>query len=261
MSGLSTGLIAAGLVALAAFLVWPLPQRLAGGRSPADPARLLRYLPLLIGPAVLWLPGSSLLLAAIVAAVGWGALRLQARARSRAAADARRARLVEAADALASEIRAGLPPGVALGHVAETWAELEPVAAAARIDADVTAAFRRLGSQPGAAPMQEIAAAWEVAQRSGSGLAVALDRAVDRGREDLEVQRVIRAELASARATARMIALLPIVVVTGAGGADAWEFLLGSTPGLLCLAAGLGLAFVGLWWIEQIVDRVSGGER
>ena len=47
---------------------------------------------------------------------------------------------------------------------------------------------------------------------------------------------------------------------SGAGG-DPWGFLLGHPVGLACLGAGLGLGFLGLWWIEALAHDVVGRER
>lgn len=202
---------------------------------------------------------AGFLVAVVVPPAVAGVLWLRHGARARRESDAERGCLVEAADALASELRAGIPAMQALAHVASGWPLFGPVAAAAVLGGDVSGALRRQASTPGAEALVGIAAAWQIAQQSGSGLAAALDRAAARARSDLDVRRVVAGELASARATARMVAVLPVVLLTLAGGRPAWGFLLTTVPGVACLGAGLALAFVGMWWMERIVNAVEEG--
>ena len=49
-----------------------------------------------------------------------------------------------------------------------------------------------------------------------------------------------------------------VIVGSGAGG-DPWSFLLTTPAGLVCLALGLGLGSVGLWWMEAIAAAVDRG--
>jgi tight adherence protein B len=104
-----------------------------------------------------------------------------------------------------------------------------------------------------------VAAAWHVSHRTGHGLGEALARVAEALRARRATDRVVRGELASARATARLVAALPLVaLVIGAGsGGDPLGFLLGTPLGIACLAGGLALGLAGLTWIERIAAGVG----
>ncbi|HSV37175.1 MAG TPA: type II secretion system protein [Nocardioidaceae bacterium] len=227
--------------------------------------RVRRPWPLLLVGAlacVLALRGPSLVLALLAAGFGAALAWLRARGRARTLADATRLTVIEACEALASELRSGQPAPLALSRAASVWPGLDPVVAASRLDADVAQALRRASTTPGAQAVAGVAAAWAVSQSVGGGLAHALDRVVDRARGELATHRVVAAELASAQATARMVAILPVfvLVLSGGSGADPWGFMFETTPGLCCLGGGLALALAGLWWIDRIVVRVEAGD-
>lgn len=206
------------------------------------------------GGVVVLLDGTTLalgLIALAAAAAGW---QMLLRARRRREATVTTEIVVEVCEALSGELRAGQPPQVALARCVEVWPALEPVAAAAGLGADVPTALRRLASRPGASGLAEVAAAWQVSQSSGGTMASALARVADSARRRRGTQQLVMSELASAQATARLVALLPVVVLAmGSGlGGDPWGFLLGTAAGLVCLGAGLALALAGLFWIERI---------
>jgi len=98
-----------------------------------------------------------------------------------------------------------------------------------------------------------------VSQRTGGGLGAATRRAAEAVRREQATRRVVAGELASARATARLMAGLPVVaLLMGSGaGADPWAFLFGSPGGWACLVAGGATGFAGLWWIELIAREVD----
>lgn len=206
--------------------------------------------------AVLGGLGIPVLLAGVVALA---AHRFSSRARARAAAVENAARVQQACEGMASALAAGLPVGVALDAAAEDWEPLAEAAASHRLGGSVPDALRSVSSLPGAGDLFLVAAAWQVAHRGGAGLAPALGSAAESLRRAQATRRVVRSELASARATARLLASLPLLTLgvgSGAGGSPV-GFLLGSPGGHVCLAAGLALGLLGLGWIEAIAASVE----
>ncbi len=170
------------------------------------------------------------------------------------------AAVLEVCDLLAAELAAGRPPGAALVAATERWPPLVAAVEALRLGADVPDALRRLAQERhGVADLRWVAGAWQVSQHSGHGLAAALERTSAGLRARRRTRRLVDSELASARATARLVACLPLaVLVMGSGaGSDPWRFLLTAPIGWICLSGGLSLLGLGLWWIEQLADRAA----
>jgi tight adherence protein B len=182
------------------------------------------------------------------------------RARRDRAAVRRRDRVVDSCEAMLGELHAGQPPSVALARAAVVWPELAPVAGTARLGGDVPAALRALAVRPGAGAVDRLAGAWQLCSVTGSGLAAALEQVLATVRAEHEVLLAVRSELASARATARLMAVLPVVVLVMAEGvgAGAWQFLLGTVAGHLVLLVGALLAVTGVLWLERIADEAQG---
>ncbi|KAA0097780.1 hypothetical protein CIW49_17055 [Mycolicibacterium sp. P1-18] len=190
--------------------------------------------------------------------------RNASRARTRRAAEG--AALQGALGVLVGELRVGAHPVVAFetaasevqGQVADS---LRAVAARARLGADVAAGLRSVADRSTVPQYWErLSATWLLAQSHGLAI-VALIRAAER--DIVERERFasgVRAGMAGARATATILAGLPLLGV-GLGhaiGAEPLRFLLSGGVGGWCLLIGVTLACVGLWWSDRITDRVLG---
>lgn len=236
------------------------PSRLrAPGIGPERSGQGLLLGGAVVGLLVVLAPASVAVLAGLgAAAVGGGAVLWRGRDARRAATEVS-SRVLETCELLAAELAAGRPPGAALDRAAQSWPPLAPVAESFRVGADVPTALRQLATAPGARDLRLVAAAWQVAHRTGHGLGEAVERVAEGLRAAEGTRRIVEGELASARATARLVAGLPVLALamgSGAGG-DPWGFLVGQPLGLACLAGGLGFGFVGLWWIEAIARDVD----
>ncbi|MDP3894001.1 type II secretion system F family protein [Nocardioides sp.] len=210
---------------------------------------------------VMLLEGRLLALGLVLLGGVTGGQRLWRQRRERLAVEARRAAVTEMCDVLAAELASGQPPGAALDRAARDWPELRPVARAHALGADVPTVWRLLAVSPGGGDLRLVAAAWQVTQASGSGLADAIARVAALTRATQSTRRLVASELASARSTARLMAGLPVLALAmGSGiGGNPWAFLFLSVPGLVCLAVGLAFGLAGLWWIESIAASVTEG--
>jgi tight adherence protein B len=244
---------------------WLVHWRL-GRAAPFDWSRLLRrWAPWALvtcsGVTTIVLGGSFPHLVAGCTAVGVFAvwMRLRRQARETSLRRRRSQQIAEIVDSLAAELGAGILASQALEHLAGDMGLLDGAATASRLGGDISDALRAASHQPGAEVLNELAAAWEVSERSGAPMARVLDRLGDGIRDEREAQREVMTGLGPAKATARLMAVLPIFGL-GMGlsmGSRPLDVLLNTVFGSLCLAAGTALACAGVLWVDQIAARAE----
>ncbi len=191
-------------------------------------------------------------------------VRVVAARTAAAAVTAERAGALEACAVLASELRSGRTPGAALQGAAEVAAgplqeRLAAASAATGFGGDPATAL--LTGRPTAVPqvVAGLAACWQVCSGTGSGLAAAVDRLEEGLRHEAAARRAVEAELAGPRATAGMLALLPLggIALAATLGARPLHVLLETTVGAVCLVAGVALDLAGLAWTRRLAASAS----
>ncbi|EDY42992.2 type II secretion system F family protein [Streptomyces sp. SPB074] len=202
----------------------------------------------------------------VLAAPAWPLVRGLRRARAVARARAARAdAVVVLCGLLAGEVRAGNRPAEALAHAVSACGELghgrADILAAARFGGDVPAALRVAAREPGAEGLVGLAACWRVALDRGAGLAVGLERLERALLADRDQRADLRAQLSGARATAALLAALPLLglLLGSAVGAAPLNVLFGSVPGFVCLVLGSALEAAGVWWCLWLVRQAQRG--
>jgi tight adherence protein B len=258
---------AAALALSASLLVSPSsPRRRLARRDQArsrSTARTAGWFALCAGAAsTVFLPLTTVLAATVFAATA--SLRYRRRRRSRLGmAESRE--LETAIDVLVGELRVGAHPAQAFAVAADETAgpvadSCRAVAARARLGADVTAGLRSV-AETSALPAQwaRLAVCWQLAAEHGLAMST-LMRAAQR--DIVERQRFsgqVMSAMAGARATAAILAGLPVlsVVLGQLIGADPAAFLLAGHVGGWLLLVGVTLVCGGLLWSDRITDRAA----
>ena len=168
------------------------------------------------------------------------------------------ARTLDALASLEAELQSGQAPSAALVRAAGVPAMWPSALAALAIGGDVTEALR--ADARDSPVLGQLAACWEVASHTGSGLGQAVAMLAESTRTRDELAATLNAELAGPRATTRVLVLLPVLgMLLGFGlGADPLGWLLGSSIGLMCATGGVLLTAAGWLWSRQLVRRVEG---
>ncbi|MEI6620406.1 MAG: type II secretion system F family protein [Actinomycetes bacterium] len=173
----------------------------------------------------------------------------------------RRSAALEVLAAFAAELRAGQPVRTALERAcaAAPRAVCPRAVGVARLGGDVPRALQLDAADQGLPVLRSLAALWQVAEGSGAGLAKAVDRLCIAEGSNEQVRRSLASELAGPKATAKVLAVLPVIgLLMGSGlGASPLGWLLGSPWGLAVLLAGVVLEWAGLWWTARLTRAVE----
>jgi tight adherence protein B len=201
------------------------------------------------GPAVAAALG--LVLAAVTYAVH-GSSRRRSSERARTA-------LLAAVRTISAELSAGsLEPDALSAGAAVAGPHALRLTGAARAAAagDLDGAVAMLSSDPATAPL---GAAWQVRARLGVALSGPLEVVERDLRDRLALGRTVAEVLAGPRASAFVLAGLPLVGLALAGqmGAHPVAFLTGSAVGRLVLLVGAALAATGMTWSVWLASRAE----
>ena len=212
--------------------------------------------------AAVLLPLTTVLAVALVGATA--SLRYRRRRRMRRAMDEGRT-LETALDVLVGELRVGSHPVHAFCVAADETVgavavSLRAVAARARLGADVAAGLRA-AARSSALPTHwdRLAVCWQLANDHGLAIATLMRTAQ---RDIAERQRFsarVTSGMAGARATAAILAGLPLlgVLLGQLIGARPLNFLLSGQVGGWLLVVGSTLACAGLLWSDRITGRLA----
>ncbi|WP_163512238.1 type II secretion system F family protein [Fodinicola acaciae] len=196
-------------------------------------------------PFLLWQGPVAGFCAAVYATLATNAVLDRA---ARRADESDRRRVETSLAALAADLRAGAHPP-------------DAIVQAGFLDSPGTPAnLRAAAGGPAGDSARRLAAAWEVADATGAGLAAVLDRL----EADLAATRRRRArmaaEAAGASMTARLLAGLPLagVAMGYALSADPLRMLLHTPVGAACCVVAVALQAAGLRWSRRIIASAGG---
>jgi tight adherence protein B len=180
----------------------------------------------------------------------------------RARADRRRAW-----PAVADEIGSALRSGASLRQALATVATHGGAAAARLADLlqplsrgdDLARAARRWADRSDDGDERLLAGAVELAAGATHAEPVLFDTVSRTLRERSAIAGELRAQTAQARASAAALSALPFLFTGLCAMADpgVLSFLTGTLPGAACLAAGVALQALGLWWMHRTIAAVS----
>jgi tight adherence protein B len=269
--------LSVAVAALAAgVLCWPAGAgrlRLTGLRRPSAPMVMVlaSWLTPRSGMVVVCLAAAAGALTAGLAGALAAAMVASTATAWRRVSRARRAAAVAATDlsdalgVLVAELRAGAHPADAVQAAADTRAggagdvirALATVAATARLGGDVPAALCSAGPAQLHCWWGRLAGAWSLAEQHGIALADVLDAVRRDSEHRVRFAAEVQARLAGPRATAVVLAGLPLLglALGQAVGAAPLRVLCATPAGHLLLVIGTALACAGVWWSTRLISR------
>lgn len=253
-----------------ALVLWPdrdaLRRRrvrvVSGGRERPSLRGRIRVLPLPSTAAAVAALGCALVSTPLVAVLGAVGAYLGSRAwlssRADRARDGRLGALADGLGALAADLRSGRSLAEATGSAATAVADEGSGRA-------LTAALRSPGAVPADADpvfgeaLARIGAAVRLSARTGCSLAAVAGAVEDDLRARHRLRLELRAATAAPRASAALLAGLPLLALAmGAGiGADPWGVLTGTGVGQILLVVGVALTAAGLAWSRRLIARAT----
>jgi tight adherence protein B len=199
-------------------------------------------------------------LSCAISLVAVTAVRLGWQYRRRRSALRFRAEIARASAVLASYLRVGQVPSAALAIAAADCEVLREGHQAHTLGGDVVRVWRQQARRPGHAGLLELARAWQISVETGAPMSSTLDQVAASLAADQALTQVVNSELAAARATGKVMAVLPGcgIAIGYLLGGDPARWLLAASMGWTCLLSGVVLACAGVLWIEALARQASG---
>jgi tight adherence protein B len=211
-----------------------------------------------VGVAVVVGIASTPLVAALAAGAVIGTGRAYGRRRARAVEDRRLRGLADALAGFAADLRAGRPiDGSALSASRACPDDVTAEALGRALRVPEAVPDPDPGSGAWVEAVARVAAGVRLSNRTGCSLASVTCAVEDDLRGRLRQQQDLGTAVAGPRASALLLAALPLLALAmGSGiGADPWRVLATTPVGNLLLVVGAGLEAAGLTWSARLVRR------
>jgi tight adherence protein B len=198
----------------------------------------------------------SPILTALLPLAAWRGHQAWLHRQARKEAERRHGETVALCLAFRAELRGGRDARTALREAAESACPDLAAQLVGPLDAgdDIIPVLRATARQPGRGALSALAACWH-ASEGGAGMARAVGRLAVSLRAGEAQRREVASELAAVRASAHLLATLPLTgILLGSGiGAAPMHVLFHTVAGQGCLALGVGCILAGLAWMNRIV--------